>query len=240
MNTKTAAAAALRWSRRGLRTVRSLSPMGVIAVTLALLFGGFGIADAATGGNFILGKANDETTQAYLNNSNGVPLKLVAPANAAPLKVSNSNMVSNLNAQYLGFGPHNDPVSAAQLSAGGSGFLPSATYRPIDGVNQLAASTGPLPYTGTYYVTATAQLSVVPADGAAYCFISDNSNPLPTPIQQGGSQQSGNMQAAETAAVFVNQGDSLQEWCHAGSNLASPPPAGQQLALQRRNNGNPG
>jgi hypothetical protein len=211
MNTKTPAAAALTWSRRGLRTVRSLSPIGLIAVTLALVFGGVGIAGAATSGNpFILGQSNSETSESYLNNSNGVPLKLVAPATSAPLRVSNSNLVSGLNAQYVsGYNP-------LALAYGGAGYLaPPTPPVALDGANQQVASTGQLD-AGTYLVTATAQMTISSADGAGYCFIRTGSNPAE--IQQGGSQQTGNAQAAETTAVSVSQGDTLQEWCRAGGS----------------------
>lgn len=74
MNTKTAAAAALKWSRRFLRTVRSLSPMGVIAVTLALVFGGAGIASAANDGNFILSQANTTGGDGFTSIGTNTPL----------------------------------------------------------------------------------------------------------------------------------------------------------------------
>ena len=51
MNIKIAAAAPLPGGRRCLGVLRSLSPATVIAVTLALVVGGAGFADAATGGN---------------------------------------------------------------------------------------------------------------------------------------------------------------------------------------------
>jgi hypothetical protein len=59
MNIKTSAAP-LNWGRHCLGIMRSLSPATLIAVTLALVVGGAGFADAATGGTFILGKANFE------------------------------------------------------------------------------------------------------------------------------------------------------------------------------------
>ena len=72
-----------------------------IGAGLALVTANGTAAGAATGGNFILGKANTETTQATLTNSKGIALKLAAPAGTAPLKVSNSTLVAGLNAQYL-------------------------------------------------------------------------------------------------------------------------------------------
>jgi hypothetical protein len=220
MNTKTAAAAALRRSRRFLRAMRSLSPASVIAVTLALVFGGAGIASATTGPNsptyFILGQSNTETSEAYLNNSNGVPLKLVAPANDAPLRVSNANLVTSLNANYVG------GYSAAQVVPyGGAGNLPNGTTVPIGSANQQVASTGQLS-AGTYFVTATAQMGVLSPNDGGYCYISAGSNPQ-AEIQQGGTDQTGNIEAAETAAVTLTQPDTLQEWCHASGSSPAPP-----------------
>lgn len=64
--------------RRPVRAaLHSLSP-SAIAVTFALLFGGAGFADAANGGNFLLGKTNTETATATLSNTKGIPLSLSA------------------------------------------------------------------------------------------------------------------------------------------------------------------
>ena len=63
-------------ARRLRAALRSLRPSSVVAVTLALVFGGTTMADAANGGNFLLGKANIETATATLTNTQGTPLKL--------------------------------------------------------------------------------------------------------------------------------------------------------------------
>ena len=217
MNAKTALTAPLRWSRYFLRTVRSLNPIGVIAVALVLVFGGAGIAGATNRlSYFVLGQSNSETSEAYLNNSNGVPLKLVAPANDAPLRVSNANQVNNLNAQYVA------GYSGAQLApSGGAGNLQNGTTVPIGNANQEVASTGQLT-AGDYFVNATAQMTVQSPNDGGYCYISTGSNPQ-TAIQQGGTDETGNIQAAETAAVFLTQPDTLQEWCHASGSSPTPP-----------------
>ena len=208
MKIKTGAAAPLRWGRHGLRAVRSLSPAALIATTSVLVFGGVGIAGAATGGNFILGKANGETTQAYLNNSTGTPLKLVAPANAAPLKVSNSNLVSGLNSQYLG------GFSAQQVATGGDGFTAPGTDTPLNNTAaKEVASTGSLPG-GTYYVNATALLFVASGDVDGFCYVVKGSGG--GAVAYGGTQTTGYGQAASTAAVNVSSGDTLQQWCYTG------------------------
>jgi hypothetical protein len=63
---------------------RSLRPLTVISLTLAMVVGGAGIAGAATGGAFILGRANSEAAKATLSDSRGTPLSLAAPAGKAP------------------------------------------------------------------------------------------------------------------------------------------------------------
>ena len=194
MKVKTGATAPLRWGRRGLHAARSLSPTALIAATAVLVFGGVGVAGAATGGNFILGKLNTETSQSYINNSTGVPLKLTAPANFPPLKVSNSNLVSGLNSQYLsGF-------SAQQLATGGDGFTTPATDTPLTTTLKEVASTGSLP-AGTYYVNATALLWLASGDNVGFCNITKGSGAL---VAYGGAETVGWGQTASTAAVNVN------------------------------------
>lgn len=211
MKVKTGATAPLRWGRRGLHAVRSLSPTALIAATAVLVFSGVGVAGAATGGNFILGKLNTETSQSYINNSTGVPLKLTAPANFPPLKVSNSNLVSGLNSQYLsGF-------SAQQLATGGDGFTTPATDTPLTTTLREVASTGSLP-AGTYYVNATALLWLASGDNVGFCNITKGSGAL---VAYGGAETVGWGQTASTAAVNVNAGDTLQEWCYSGGNNGS-------------------
>jgi hypothetical protein len=211
MGNKNAVVAALRWSRRRLGTVRSLSP-AVIALMLALVIGGAGLADAATGGTFILGKANAESSTASLSDSAGTPLALSAPSGKAPLSVNRNVMVKNLNAQYVG------GLSAASLQAtGGDGITPPGAGIGLTS-GTVVAKTGPL-QAGTYYVTATALLSVYPGNTGAFCYITKASNPN-SGLSTGGGDQTGYMQADETAAVSVAAGDALQEWCYIFGNAS--------------------
>jgi hypothetical protein len=212
MNVKQAAGAALRGSRHGLRAVRSLSPLAAFGLTAALVLGGAGVASAANGGNFILGHTNNETSASYLNNSNGTPLKLNAPGNAAPLKVSNSNLVSGLNAQFL------NGMSPSQLATGGDGFTSPGTDTALNTSPTTVASTGALA-AGTYYVTATAMMFVASGNTFGFCQIYKGSSG--TPIAWGGGYQQSYMTAAETAAVQVNGGDTLQEQCQSGGSTGS-------------------
>jgi hypothetical protein len=180
-----------------------------IGAGFVLLAGGTA-AGAATGGNFILGKANSETTQATLTNTKGTPLKLAAPAGTAPLKVSNSTQVAGLNAQYLG------GMTAAQVATGGDGFTLNGTNTPLVPVYTLVAGTGALP-AGTYYVTATAFMFIGGGDQYGLCDtvrLSDGAI-----IARGGGSVLGGayyIQSAATAAVSVTAGDKLQEYCWVG------------------------
>lgn len=212
MNIKQSATAAARGTRHGLRAVRSLSPLAAFGLTAAVVLGGAGVASASNGGNFILGQTNQETSTSYLNNSTGTPLKLNAPANAAPLKVSNSNLVSGLNAQLV------NGMSASQLATGGDGFTGPATDTPIDINQEEVASTGSLA-AGTYYVTGTALLQVASGDSDGFCYITKGSSG--NPVNWGGAGQTGFVQASETAAIKVNAGDTLQEWCESGGTGGS-------------------
>jgi hypothetical protein len=206
---------AARQCARHCRTaLRSLSPAGIIGVTLALLLGGAGLASAANGGNFILGAANSETATASLADSKGTPLSLSAPTGDAPLTVSQNALVKNLNAQFTG------GLSGSQLQAtGGDGFTQPGTNTPVNDTGPLVAGTGNLP-AGIYYVTATADLIVQQADGAAVCFISKGSAAL-SGVSQANVGQPGIFTLTETAAVRIKANDTLQEHCVTGGNNGS-------------------
>jgi hypothetical protein len=184
--------------------MRSLSPAAAV-VTISLLIGGAGFADAATGGSFILGKANKETSTASLSDSKGTPLALLARAGKAPFAVNRNVMVKNLNAQYV------DGRSATGLAVtGGEGFTAPATDAPINSTARAVASTGKLA-AGTYYVTATADLVVAAGDVFGLCYIAKGSASA-TRLNEGGTAE-GTSTVAETAAVPVTAGDTLEEIC---------------------------
>jgi hypothetical protein len=133
MGSKNAAVAALRWSRHCLGAVRSLSPAAMIVLTLAFLIGGAGLADAATGGNFILGKANSESSAASLSSSAGTPLALSAPPGKAPLAV-NRNVPSGDTGGFCYITKSSNPNKGISTGGGGQiGFMQAAettaTYR---------------------------------------------------------------------------------------------------------------
>ena len=193
--------------RRLLSAAGSLSPVAVIAVTLLVVLGGFGIADAATGGSLILGKANKESAKASLSDSRGTPLSLSAPKGKAPLAVNRNVMVPNLNAQYVG------GQSASQLKpAGGDDFLLPGSGISVPALAEVrVAKTGSLA-AGTYYVSATAQLDLGAGDSGVLCLVSLNGD-VDHPLQEGGENGGPFVQAAETVAVSVPAKATVQEWC---------------------------
>jgi hypothetical protein len=80
--------------------MRRPSPATAIAL-VALFFSMSGVAYAATGGNFILGKANSAKAVTSLTNKAGTALSLTSAAADPPLTVGNSVQVPNLNASEL-------------------------------------------------------------------------------------------------------------------------------------------
>ena len=62
---------------------------------------GSGSAVAATGGRFILGKANSATSTTTLTNSRGPALSLTSKAGTPPLVVNSRTRVGNLNADTV-------------------------------------------------------------------------------------------------------------------------------------------
>jgi hypothetical protein len=74
---------------------------GIAAGAIATLIIGSGTAYAATGGNFILGKANAAGTTTSLKNPNGTALTLTSRPGTPALRVSNGVKVPQLNADKL-------------------------------------------------------------------------------------------------------------------------------------------
>ena len=203
------AAAAGRRMRRAGTAMRAFRPSPVITLTLALVLGGAGGAGAATGGNFILGKANSETSTATLSNPKGTPLKLVAPFGTPPLRVNKTDAeIPNLDAQFAG-GFTGDQM----VNIGGDGL---AKNSPIGFDAKMIASTGPLP-AGIYYVSASAQLFINTGGGGtgptSFCRISTGSSPGSAFGFGAVDQPSGNVQIAMTTAVAITLNDTIQEWC---------------------------
>jgi hypothetical protein len=201
------AAAAARRTRRACAAARRFRPAPLITLSLALVLGGVGGAGAATGGNFLLGKANTETNTATLSNSKGTALKLVAPFGTPPLRVNKTDAeIPNLDAQFAG-----GYTGEQMVNIGGDGLNRNAA--PLDSDYQMYASTGPLP-AGIYYVTADAMLFINIGGTSTFsdCRISTASNPASF-FGEGAVDQQFDAQIAMTTAVKITSDDSFQEWC---------------------------
>src|SRR4051812_27001050 len=85
----------------GIRRRGLTAPVTIIGAG-GLVVWGIGAADAATGGSFVLGKSNSETSTATLTNSRGIPLSLKAKSGSPPLAVNSSKLVARLNAAEVG------------------------------------------------------------------------------------------------------------------------------------------
>ncbi len=90
------------------------NPVAALAVAITLV-GGTGIATAATGGTFLLGRSNYATTRTNLTNTEGTALALTSKTGTPPLAVSNSTKVSRLNSDLL------DGLDSTALYAAASG-----------------------------------------------------------------------------------------------------------------------
>jgi hypothetical protein len=86
----------------GTRRRRALTAPVALIGAGGLVVWGIGVADAATGGGFVLGKVNKESSTATLTNSRGIPLSLKAKSGYPPLAVNSSKLVPHLNAAEVG------------------------------------------------------------------------------------------------------------------------------------------
>ncbi|HEX4090275.1 MAG TPA: hypothetical protein VHZ33_16300 [Trebonia sp.] len=80
--------------------MRRPSPSLVISV-VALVFSMSGTAYAATGGTFVLGRANTEGSAASLSNTHGTALNLSSATGKPPLTVNRTVQIPRLNASEL-------------------------------------------------------------------------------------------------------------------------------------------
>ena len=195
---------------------KSVNPVVPLAVAICVV-GATGVAGAATGGTFLLGKANTETSEATLSNTKGVPLSLSAPAGKAPLAVNSGTEVNNLNAQYL------DGTTAGQLqTTGSSDQQPFGTEKSLGKSGLYVVSTAPLS-PGTYYVTATALLNVTTGDATGLCILQEDlPGGVTDNVQVSASNAPGYFQAAQTAPVYVPEsGVVVSEFCETGGFTGS-------------------
>jgi hypothetical protein len=112
--------------------MRRPSPAVIIA-TAALFIAMSGTAYAATGGTFLLGKANTATTVTSLSNSKGTALSLSSKAGTPPLSVNSAVQVPNLNASEVdGYSAYSfvQGSGTAYVAWGGPTTLDALTSSP--------------------------------------------------------------------------------------------------------------
>jgi hypothetical protein len=121
------------------RTPRRHPSVATAISIVALVIAMSGSAYAATGGTFILGKANKATNLTSLSNSKGTALALSSASGKPPLTVNSSVQVPNLNASELGGEPATEFLTGHSLN----GTLTEGNEVPIP----LAGSSATVDFT---------------------------------------------------------------------------------------------
>jgi hypothetical protein len=129
--------------------MRRPSPATAISVA-ALVIALSGTGYAATGGTFLLGRANKASAVSSLSNSNGTALRLSSKAGTPPLTVGNSVLVRRLNASELagipasGFmqGTGSADSGSVAITGNGSGLITSGPESSITGICDANDTTG--------------------------------------------------------------------------------------------------
>ena len=134
------------------------APATVISL-IALVFAMSGTAYAATGGDFILGKANTATGVSSLTNKKGTALSLSSSSTTPPFKVSNSVQVPNLNASELGGDTSSAflPTNGTAANSSELGGQPASDY--MTGTGQIAIDTATVASGDTADVTVPGAVS---------------------------------------------------------------------------------
>jgi hypothetical protein len=135
----------------GLRTHAPALVSGVVGAVVGMSMLG-GAAYAATGGTFLIGRANAATTTTTLTDTKGTPLSLVAKAGAPALKISNTVKIPNLNAALLGGRAESTFALAGGQFASISSTTTSAFDFNQDGTNDSRVAFATCP-TGTVLVS---------------------------------------------------------------------------------------
>ena len=131
-----------------MRRLRLHRPSAATIISLiALFFAMGGTAVAATGGNFILGKANTATSVSSLTNTAGTALSLTSTSTTPPLKVSNSVQVPKLNASQLGGKTASAflPTTGTAANSAELGGQPASAYLGVNGTAANSSELGGLP-----------------------------------------------------------------------------------------------
>jgi len=135
-----------------------------VVAYLALFVALGGTAAAATGGTFVLGRANYESGGASLSTLSGSPLTLNAPTGKAPFAVNQRVQVNNLNAQYVG------GRTASQLGVRQMLSFDASNHAAVTGANWQYVSSAPsLTFTDkktAALVTGTVSYSTTDSNGA--------------------------------------------------------------------------
>lgn len=125
-------------------TMSKLSVFAAGAVVAIVL--GSGTAVAATGGKFILGHSNTETSPSTLTNSKGTALNLKSKPGTPPLSVNSSTKVPSLNSDRVdGLDSSSLALARGQAAALDQQGEPVDLDDPPDGVDDvvIAISTCP-------------------------------------------------------------------------------------------------
>jgi hypothetical protein len=117
--------------------LRSLAnPVVSLGIAIALV-GGTGVATAATGGSFILGRSNAATTQTFLTNPNGPALGLTSKAGTPPFTIGNTVKVPRLNADLL------DNLDSAALQRRIAAACPGGAISAVSATGAVTCATLP-------------------------------------------------------------------------------------------------
>jgi hypothetical protein len=126
-------------------------PSPAIAISVAALVVAMsGTAYAATGGTFLLGRANKATALSSLSNSKGTALQLSSKNGTPPLTVSNGVQVPELNASELGGIPATGFMQGTgsadsgnvAITGTGSALITGSATSSVTGVCDANSATG--------------------------------------------------------------------------------------------------
>lgn len=182
-----------------------------------------GVAYAATGGTFVLGKANSAKTVTSLTNKKGTALSLSSAAADPPLAVSNSVQVPNLNASEL-----DGESSSAFLPANGMAVnsneldgLTSSAFLPVNGTAANSNELGGTPASGYMHGggSTTGGRLTLTGTSSAYLLTSPGAN-LAAYCDVGGSHTGSTF--AYTNNAGTNSGASAIWWNKDGVGSAAP------------------
>ncbi|HWL37101.1 MAG TPA: hypothetical protein VNQ77_13005 [Frankiaceae bacterium] len=109
----------------------------VSLAALIVLVGGTGVATAATGGTFLLGRSNSAGARTGLTNTAGTPLSLYAKTGYPPLAVNSEVKVSKLNADRI------DGLDSASLQRRVTGTCPGGAVSAVASNGTVTCATAP-------------------------------------------------------------------------------------------------